>query len=90
MADEFMKGLSLSMVGALGWFIFAGWYRTPEYYAIQQLTVQAPEPNNVYQAIGIFASDAFLWLMILGPVTYWILIPIFRELRRSMTEEASG
>jgi cobalamin biosynthesis protein CobD/CbiB len=86
MADEFIKGLTLSMVGALGWFIFAGWYRTPEYYAIEQLTAAAIEPNNVYQAIGIFAGDVSLWLMLLGALVYWVVIPALRETRRSMTE----
>lgn len=90
MADEFMKGFALSMLGALGWFFFAGWYRTPEYYAVRQLIVDAPEPENIYDAIAIFGGDVFFWLMLLGPLTYWVLIPAAREFRRSRAGEAAN
>ncbi|SEH40021.1 hypothetical protein SAMN05192561_101580 [Halopenitus malekzadehii] len=89
MADEFIKGLALSMVGALGWFIFGGWYRTPGYYVIEQLTAAAPEPSNVYHAVGIFAGDVSYWLMLLGPFVYWVVIPALRELGRSATASAN-
>jgi hypothetical protein len=86
MADEFMKGLALFTTGATGWFVFAGWYRTPEYYALVQLINPAPEPQNVYDAIGIFASDFFLWLAILGALTFWVVVPALREYKRARGE----
>lgn len=89
MADEFMKGFGLSMLGALGWIIFGGWYRTPSFERIQQLTVTPPEPETMYDAVGIFGSDVFFYLMLLGPLTFWVLIPVARELRRATTEEAA-
>ncbi|WP_058367225.1 DUF7314 family protein [Haloparvum sedimenti] len=89
MADEFMKGFAISMVGALGWFFFAGWYRTPSFEQIQQLTVEPPEPNGIYDAVAIFASDLFFWLMVLGPLTFWVIIPALRELRRSRADASN-
>jgi len=89
MADEFMKGFALSMLGALGWIIFGGWYRTPSFERIQQLTVAPPEPETLYDAIGIFASDLSFYLMLLGPLTFWVLIPAARELRRASAGEAA-
>lgn len=89
MADEFMKGFALSMLGALGLFIFGGWYRTPSFERIHQLTVTPPEPETTYAAVGIFASDVFLYLMVLGPLTFWVLIPAAREIRRARTGETA-
>lgn len=89
MADEFMKGLALFSTGALGWFFFAGWYRVPDYYIVRQLVVEPPAPNNVFDAIAIFASDVFMWLAILGALTFWVLIPAGRELRRSLEERSA-
>jgi len=89
MADEFMKGFALSMLGALGWIIFGGWYRTPSFERIQQLTVTPPEPETMYDAVGIFASDVFFYLMLLAPLTFWIAIPAVREVRRAAAGESA-
>jgi len=88
MADEFIKGLGLSMVGALGWFVFGGWYRTPSFEQTQQLTVAPPEPNNVYDTIAIVGSDVFFYLMLLAPLTFWVLIPLARNVRGDTETEA--
>lgn len=80
MADEFMKGLALLTVGAMGWFTFAGWYRVPAYDQVAQLTVPAAEANTVYDTIAILAGDVFAFLGIFGALAFWVLIPVAREL----------
>lgn len=86
MADEFMKGFALFSIGGLGWLIFGGWYRTPEYYTFVQLVVDAPAPETIYDTIGILASTVFFWLMIVGALTFWVVIPLTRQLRESLAE----
>lgn len=88
MADEFMKGFALSMIGALGVFFFGGWYRTPSFEQTTQLIAEPSEPNNVYDAIAIFGSDVFLYLMILGPLTFWVLVPTAHALVDGREAEA--
>ncbi|WP_418281699.1 DUF7314 family protein [Halorubrum sp. DTA98] len=87
MADEFMKGLTLFTLGGLGWITFAGWYRTPSYYIVAQLVGEPEGVNSVYDEIGLLAGDAFFWLMILGALTFWVFIPVSRELRDALTDD---
>lgn len=83
MADEFIKGLGLFCGAGLAWMVLAGWYRTPSFESPRQLIAAPPEPGNVFDAIGIFLNDVFLWTAILGALTFWVLIPAFRQLRDS-------
>ena len=87
MADEFMKGFALFAVGGLGWITFGGWYRTPTYYEVSQLVNPPSGVESVYDEVALFAGDAFFWLMILGPLIFWVLVPASRELRKSLAEE---
>ncbi|GAB6879000.1 hypothetical protein JCM17823_12740 [Halorubrum gandharaense] len=89
MADEFMKGLALFTLGGLGWLTFAGWYRTPSFYDVGQLFAEPQAAESVYDQIGIFAGDAFFWLMVIGALTFWVLVPATRELRRSRGDAAN-
>lgn len=89
MADEFMKGLGLFTIGALGWFTFAGWYRVPTYSQVAQLTVPASEPNGVYDAVSILAGDVFAFIAIFGVLTFWVLIPVARELLDSRDKSSN-
>jgi hypothetical protein len=90
MADEFIKGLALFALGALGWITFGAWYRTPSYYEVVQLVNPAEGVNTVYGEIGVLTGDALYWLMILGPLTFWVLIPVTRELRSSIGDDAAN
>lgn len=90
MADEFMKGVALFALGGLGWITFAGWYRTPSYYIVAQLVGEPSGVESAYDEIGLLAGDAFFWLMILGALTFWVLIPASRELRDALAEDADA
>ncbi len=90
MADEFMKGLTLFTLGGLGWLTFAGWYRTPSFYNIDQLFSDPTGVNSVYDEIGVLAGDAFFWLMVLGALTFWVLVPATRELRATLADDAAN
>ncbi len=90
MADEFIKGLTLFTLGGLGWITFGGWYRTPSYYEIDQLFAPPQGVESAYDEIGVLAGDAFLWLMIIGPIVFWVLLPAGRQLRESMANDAAN
>jgi hypothetical protein len=90
MADEFIKGLALFALGGLGWITFGAWYRTPSYYEIVQLVNPAEGVETVYGQVGVLTGDALYWLMILGPLTFWVLIPITRQIRDSVGEDAAN
>ena len=90
MADEFIKGLALFALGGLGWITFGAWYRTPSYYEVVQLVNPAKGVETVYGQVGVLTGDALYWLMILGPLTFWVLIPITRQLRSSVGEDAAN
>jgi len=83
MADEFIKGLALFCGAGLAWMVLAGWYRTPSFESPRQLIAAPPEPNTVFDAIGIFLNDVFLWTAIIGAVTFWLLVPAIHRLRGS-------
>ncbi|SFS00881.1 hypothetical protein SAMN05216559_2418 [Halomicrobium zhouii] len=87
MADEFAKGFGIFVVAGLGWMTLAGWYRTPSFEGTQ-LTGAPPEAATVYDQIGLFLEPVLFWFMILGPLTFWILIPIFERARESYAERA--
>lgn len=88
MADEFIKGFALFTLGGLGWLTFGGWYRTPSYYDIVQLVNPAEGVNTAYGEIGLVAGDASFLLMIIGALTFWVFIPVSRELRDILDEDA--
>ena len=90
MADEFIKGLALFALGGLGWITFGAWYRTPSYYEVVQLVNPAEGVETVYGQVGVLTGDALYWLMILGPLTFWVLIPITRQIRSSIGEDAAN
>jgi len=83
MADEFIKGLGLFCGAGLAWMVLAGWYRTPSFESSRQLIAAPPEPNTVFDAIGIFLNDVFFWTAIVGALTFWVLIPAINQFRGS-------
>lgn len=86
MADEFMKGFGILTGAGLVWMVLAGWYQTPSFFMTNQLIAPPPAPETVFDAIAIFLIDVFLWIALLGALTFWILIPAGRELARSLDE----
>lgn len=90
MADEFIKGLGLFTGGGLAWMVLASWYRTESFESTHQLIAEPPEPANVFDAIGIFLNDVFLWTAILGALTFWVLVPAFKELGAAYDERRSS
>jgi hypothetical protein len=90
MADEFMKGFALFALGGLGWITFGGWYRTPSYYEVSQLVNPAEGVDTVYAEVGLVAGDVSFWLMILGALTFWVLVPVSREIRQSLADDGEA
>ncbi|RDI71136.1 DUF7314 family protein [Halopelagius longus] len=87
MADEFIKGLGIFTGAGLAWMVLAGWYRTSSFESTKQLIepVQA-ESLTLFDTIGVTLLDAFLWFAILGPLTFWVLIPAGREAKRAIDD----
>jgi hypothetical protein len=85
MADEFMKGLGLFTGAGLLWMVLAGWYRTPSFESPRQLIGAPPAMSSVsvFDQIGIFLNDVFFWMAIVGPLTFWVLVPAIRQAREN-------
>ena len=86
MADEFAKGFGILVTAGLGWMTLAGWYQTPSFEGAQLTAEVALESPTVYDQIGLFLVDGLFWFAILGPLTFWILIPAFEQARASWAE----
>ena len=89
MADEFIKGFGVLMVGGLAWMTFAGWYRTPSFEGDQLIGEVALENPTVFDQIGLILMDAFFWFAIFGALTFWVVIPLVSELREYMDERSA-
>jgi hypothetical protein len=93
MADEFIKGLGILTGAALMWIVLAGWYRTPSFESTQQLVAPLtvdPGSATLLNAVAITLMDVFFWLALLGPLTFWVLIPAGREARKAIEEKRSN
>jgi len=86
MADEFMKGLGIFTGASLAWMVLAGWYRTTSFESSRQLIAAPPEATNVFDQVGIFLNDVFFWMAILGPLTFWVLVPALRRAQESIVD----
>jgi TM2 domain-containing membrane protein YozV len=80
MADEFMKGFALLIVCGLLWMVLAGWYNTAGFEA-RQLLAPTTGAGTVYDQIGYVLRDGLFWAAVLGPVTFWLVIPGIRAAR---------
>ena len=89
MADEFVKGLGIVTVAGLGWMILSGWYTTPG-FEDTQLIGELPESPDLYGQLALVTREALFWFMVLGAVTFWVVIPAVNQLRsaRAGEEEA--
>lgn len=86
MADEFVKGLGIASAAGLGWMVIAGWYNTPEFFSEHQLLAPTPEPLDVYGQLAVVLRDALLVFALLGMLTFWFLLPAYREARTANGE----
>jgi len=80
MADEFIKGFAMLVVCGLIWMVLAGWYNTPSFEGAQLIGATGGA-GGLYDQIGYVLRDGFLWAAVLGPVTFWLLIPLARTYR---------
>ncbi|PSP76569.1 hypothetical protein BRC81_13245 [Halobacteriales archaeon QS_1_68_20] len=81
MADEFVKGLGIAVTAGLGWMILSAWYNTPTFNSNRQMLHPPPENLDIYGQMAMVLRDALLVFLVLGVLTFWILIPAVREAR---------
>lgn len=87
MADEFAKGLGIATAAGLGWMVLAGWYNTPEFFSEEQLLEPTPGGLDIYGNLAVVLRDAMLVFAILGMLTFWFVLPAYREVRASFDGE---
>lgn len=95
MADEFIIGGAFFSGGGLLWLIFGGIYKTPSFEEQLGFPVQNPPDIGIPLDVGLFLADFFMALMLLGPLVFWVIIPIVkwaivRRRRRIKSAEQSG
>lgn len=80
MADEFIKGLSIATASGLIWMVLAGWYNTPGFEDTQLLGANPSDPKAL-DSIALIVKDGLFWFMVLGALTFWVVLPAAREAR---------
>lgn len=85
MADEFIKGLAIATGAGLIWMVLAGWYNTPGFEDTQLVGPDPADPSAL-EAIALVVKDGLFWFMILGALTFWVVLPAARELRTRFTD----
>jgi hypothetical protein len=85
MADEFAKGFGILVTAGLGWMTMAGWYCTPSFEGAQ-LTGECTSAGTIYDQLALTVMDGLFWFAVLGFLTFVVLIPAFREARKSLDE----
>jgi hypothetical protein len=86
MADEFIKGLGIFTAAGLGWMVLAGWYRTSSFETSRQLIEPVSSGGTLFDSIGVLLMDGLFWFALLGALTFWVLIPVFRQTRDALRE----
>lgn len=82
MADEFAKGLGILTGGGLIWMVLSGWYTTPG-FEDTQLLGEVPGGLGTYGQAAIVLRDVTFWFVVLGVLTFWLVIPAVEQLRES-------
>lgn len=82
MADEFAKGLGILTGGGLIWMVLSGWFTTPG-FEDTQLIGEIPENLDAYGQAAILLREGLFWFIILGVLTFWVIIPAFQQLRKA-------
>jgi len=87
MADEFIKGLAALVGGGLAWMVLAGWYNTHGFEETQLLGADPPAGSLGFMGeMALVLRDAFLVFAVVGALTFWLLVPAYREFRERGTE----
>ncbi|MFP4624976.1 MAG: hypothetical protein ACLFNI_00110 [Natronomonas sp.] len=87
MADEFAKGLAILTSAGMVWMAVSSWLTT-ESFEGTQLIAPPPEDLGTYGELALVARDISFWFAVFGVLTFWILIPVGREIRRSIEARA--
>ena len=82
MADEFIKGLAIATGGGLIWMVLSGWFTTPG-FEDAQLWGAIPEGLDTYGQAAIMLREALGWFIILGILTFWVVIPAVERFRKA-------
>ena len=82
MADEFAKGLGILTGGGLIWVVLSGWFTTPG-FEDTQLIGAIPDNLDAYGQAAILLREGLFWFIILGVLTFWVIIPAFQQLREA-------
>ena len=91
MADEFIKGLGIFTGGGLAWMVLASWYRTAGFDATNQLVGPVTvEAGSLYSGFGVTLMNALFWFTVLGTLTFWVLIPAYRQFRTAMDDRQNA
>lgn len=85
MADEFIKGLAIFSGAGLVWLILAGWFRTPS-FVDEQLFGPDPEDPDLLVDLALTLADVMFWFAIIGALTFWVVIPLGREVSAYLDE----
>jgi hypothetical protein len=89
MSDEFIKGLTALCGGLFGWMIFSSWWTT-ESFAGTQLIAGRPTDVQLFGTISLVLREALFWFAIFGALTFWVLIPAFRQARAAWDDRQSS
>lgn len=89
MADEFIKGLAIMMGAGLPWMVLSGWY-TNEGFESTQLFGPPPSSPDFWGAVALTLREGLFWFAIIGALTFWVVIPAFREGRRAYESRRSS
>lgn len=76
MADDFAVGFGFLSAGGLLWLIFGGIYKTPSFENQLGFVVENPKEIGIPPDLGVFLADLFLALMIVGPLVFWVVLPL--------------
>ncbi|MFC7080744.1 DUF7314 family protein [Halorussus caseinilyticus] len=82
MADEFAKGLGILTGGGLIWMVLSGWYTTPG-FEDTQLLGEIPGDLDTYGQAAIMLREVMFWFVVIGVLTFWVVIPALDQLREA-------
>lgn len=86
MADEFIKGLGIALTAGFGWMILSSWYNTPTFDSNRQLLHAPPENMDIYGEVAMILRDAMFVFVVLGVLTFWVLIPAIKQYQAARAE----
>lgn len=77
MADDFMVGFGFLSGGGLLWLFFGGIFKTPDFPRQLGFPADAHPPAiGISHQAGVFLADLAMALMIVGPIVFWIALPL--------------